>query len=88
MRSLRELWTLGLWTNSPSGNLQAALAKAGIFIPLGLGLGSLLGGVLPMTLGKITTQIPGFDIYSSNLLVVLSLEILQFFCNRSLPLLN
>jgi MFS transporter, DHA1 family, quinolone resistance protein len=62
---------------APDGNLQAALAKVGIFIPLGLGAGSLLGGVLPMTLGKITSQVSGFDMYSSNLLVVLFLGFLQ-----------
>ena len=62
----------------PKGSLQEALAKAGIFIPLGLGVGSLLGGVLPMTLGKVTSQIQNLDIYSSNLLVVLCLDVLQF----------
>ena len=68
----------------PDGNLQAALAKAGIFIPIGLGLGALLGGVLPMTLGKLTNQTSGFDIYSANLLVILSLQILQFFLTSTL----
>jgi len=62
-----------------NGNLQAAFAKAGVFIPLGLGLGSLLGGVLPMTMGKITARIPNFDIYSANILAILILGMLQFF---------
>jgi MFS transporter, DHA1 family, quinolone resistance protein len=60
------------------GNLQVALAKVGVFIPLGLGIGSLLGGVLPMTLGKFTTQILTFDIYSANLIVIICLGVLQF----------
>ncbi|MBT3316299.1 MAG: MFS transporter [Anaerolineae bacterium] len=72
------------WKIDPNGNLQAALAKAGIFIPIGLGIGALLGGVLPMTLGKITAQVSGFDIYSANLLVVLFLQILQFFMTSTL----
>lgn len=62
-----------------NGNLQKAFAKAGIFIPLGLGVGSILGGILPMTLGKITARIPNFDIYSANILAILILVILQFF---------
>ena len=72
------------WKIDPNGNLQAALAKAGIFIPIGLGIGALLGGVLPMTLGKIPAQVSGFDIYSANLLVVLFLQILQFFMTSTL----
>jgi len=56
---------------NPQGNLQKALAKAGIFIPLGLGLGSLLGGVLPMTLGQWTKTLPGLDIYSGNLMIAI-----------------
>lgn len=63
----------------PEGNLQAAIAKMGIFIPIGLGLGALLGGYLPMSLGKITSQIPGFDIYSGNLIAISVLIIVQFF---------
>jgi len=62
----------------PEGNLQAALATVGTFIPLGLGAGSLLGGVLPITLGQITSRISIFDIYSSNLLVILCLGFLQY----------
>ncbi len=56
---------------NPQGNLQKALAKAGIFIPLGIGLGSLLGGVLPMTLGQWTKTLPGLDIYSGNLIIAM-----------------
>jgi DHA1 family quinolone resistance protein-like MFS transporter len=35
----------------PEGNLQQALAKVNVFIPQGLGAGSLVGGALPMTAG-------------------------------------
>ncbi|GAH75708.1 unnamed protein product, partial [marine sediment metagenome] len=50
---------------NPKGNLQEALARIGIFIPIGLAVGSLLGGFLPMSFGKITNQIPGLGTYSS-----------------------
>ncbi|MBN2396214.1 MAG: MFS transporter, partial [Candidatus Atribacteria bacterium] len=60
------------------GNLQEALAKVGIFIPLGLAGGSLLGGFLPMTLGKIINQIPKLGTYSSNLIAILLFVIIQY----------
>lgn len=54
----------------PEGNLQPALARIGVFIPLGLGIGSLIGGILPMSLGMLTQQIPGFTRYSGNLITI------------------
>ena len=65
-------------TIEPEGNLQEALAHVGIFIPAGLGVGSLVGGLLPMSVGKITAQLPGFGIYSANLLTMNLLIIVQF----------
>lgn len=65
-------------TISPKGNLQAALAKAQIFIPAGLGLSALIGGILPMTLGKFTSLIPGLGIYSANLIFKMFLIAAQF----------
>ena len=62
----------------PEGNLQEALAKVGTFIPGGLGVGSLIGGLLPMSLGKITSQVPGFGVYSANLITIGILVIVQF----------
>ncbi|MBC8334701.1 MAG: MFS transporter [Anaerolineales bacterium] len=70
--------------NDINGNLQAAFAKVGIFIPLGLGAGAILGGVLPMSLGKMTARLPNFDIYSANILVVLFLGILQIYLTSKL----
>lgn len=63
----------------PKGNLQSALATVGIFTPLGMALGTLSGGFIPMVLGEITSQIPGFGKYSSNLLVFNFFIIIQFF---------
>lgn len=64
---------------NPKGNLQKALSRVGIFIPIGLAAGSLLGGLLPMNLGRITHQLLGLGIYSSNLIIILILLIIQFF---------
>ena len=54
----------------PEADLQPVLARVGIFIPAGLGLGSLVGGVLPMTLGEFTARVGNFGRYGSNLLVM------------------
>ena len=47
---------------NPKGNLQKALSRVGIFIPIGLAAGSLLGGLLPMNLGRITHQLLGLGL--------------------------
>ena len=62
----------------PEGNLQQALAKIGVWIPAGLGIGSLLAGILPMSLGKLTSQIPRFGIYSANILSIGVMIMVQF----------
>lgn len=63
----------------PGGNLQRALARVGIFLPLALAISSILGGVIPMTLGPWFSQIQGFTIYSANMVVMIALGIVQFF---------
>ena len=68
----------------PKGNLQEALAKVGIFIPIGLAAGSLLGGFLPMSLGKATNQIPKLGTYSSNLIAILFFVIIQYLLTSKL----
>lgn len=60
------------------GNLQRALAVVGIYIPLSLGLGSAVGGLLPDTLGIAVSSVNSFDIYSSNLLIILLFVVIQF----------
>jgi len=62
----------------PEGNLQKALSKVGVFIPIGLATGSLIGGFIPMNLGKMAHQLWGFGIYSSNLITVLGLSVIQY----------
>ncbi|MGE5379247.1 MAG: MFS transporter, partial [Candidatus Saccharibacteria bacterium] len=67
---------------TPQGNLQEALAKANIFVPIGLGLGSLLGGIIPMTLGSALNTGLGMTIFGANLIVVLGVDVLQIFLTR------
>jgi DHA1 family quinolone resistance protein-like MFS transporter len=50
------------------GNLQESLAKAGIFIPAGIGLGSLVGGALPPLSEQLGVSSWGFGPYAPNLL--------------------
>lgn len=63
----------------PKGNLQSSLATVGVFIPIGLGIGSIVGGILPDTIGKIAATVQYFDIYSSNLLAMALLLLIQLF---------
>lgn len=53
------------------------LAVIGVFIPMGLGLGSIVGGVLPDTLGPLLAPNSYLDIYSSNLLAMAVLVVIQ-----------
>lgn len=61
----------------PDVNLQQEMAKIGIFIPLALGLGSLLGGFLPMTLGVLTEKSFLDSVYASNYIVISLVLIIQ-----------
>jgi hypothetical protein len=61
----------------PQGNLQQALAKANIFIPLGLGAGSVVGGILPITFGPVMSNVLGLSIFSANLLIVLVADLVH-----------
>jgi len=51
---------------NPSGNLQRAVAQAGFFITLGIALGSLVGGLIPLAFSGIELGIPGWGRYSVN----------------------
>jgi DHA1 family quinolone resistance protein-like MFS transporter len=61
----------------PDGNLQRALAIVGVFIPMGLGIGSIFGGILPDTLGRVLEQNRYLDLYSSNMLAMALIVIFQ-----------
>ena len=62
----------------PDVNLQQEFAKIGIFVPLALGLGSLIGGFLPMTLGVLTEKSFLNSLYSSNYIIFTVTLIIQF----------
>lgn len=73
-----DAWFVDEYTRvEPDGNLQRALAVVGVFIPIGLGLGSVLGGILPDILGPLLQTIRYLDIYSSNLLAMALLVVIQ-----------
>ena len=61
----------------PAGDLQRALAAVGVFVPLGVGAGSLIGGILPDTLGRVLARMRYLDVYSSNLLAMALLVVIQ-----------
>lgn len=61
----------------PGGDLQKALATANVFIPLGIGAGCLLGGVLPMLASGFTSGVDWMSPYSVNILVMLILLLVQ-----------
>ncbi len=50
----------------PDENLQKALAKIQISTLISLALSSVIGGILPMTLGNIASNKLGLSIYSAN----------------------
>ena len=62
----------------PDVNLQKEMAKIGIFIPIALGIGSLIGGFLPMTFGVITKGSILDSVYSANYLAYVFAMFIQF----------
>ncbi|MBL7005637.1 MAG: MFS transporter [Spirochaetia bacterium] len=62
----------------PEINLQKELARIGIFVPLALGIGSLLGGFLPMTLGRVTENSFLHSLYSANYICYAAVLMIQF----------
>ncbi|MCG7844321.1 MAG: MFS transporter, partial [Methanomassiliicoccales archaeon] len=64
-------------TKRPGGDLQKALATANIFIPLGIGTGCLLGGVLPMLASDFTSGVDWMSPYSVNIMVMMVALVVQ-----------
>jgi MFS family permease len=62
----------------PGGNLQKALGVANTFIPIGLALGALIGGLIPMLFGDAAAQLTGMGRYSANLIAMMAMVALQF----------
>jgi MFS family permease len=61
----------------PDENLQKALSKVQIFTFISLALSSIVGGILPMTLGGIASKNFGLSIYSGNFIVQIILSIIH-----------
>jgi MFS family permease len=64
----------------PEVNLQKQMAKIGIFIPMALGLASLIGGFLPMTLGVYTESSFLKNAYTANYIIFVLVVFIQFLC--------
>ncbi len=61
----------------PDINLQKQMSKIGVFIPIFLGIGSLLGGYIPMSLGVLTKDSFMNNTYSANYIVFIFAVIIQ-----------
>lgn len=68
----------------PDINLQKQMSKIGAFISISLGIGSLLGGYIPMSLGLLTKNSFFNNTYSSNYIVVSIAIIIQFILTSKL----
>lgn len=65
-----EAWFIDEYRRAdPGANIQRALARAGMFIPLGLGAGSLVGGIIP-SLGGLWSGVLPLSTYSMNLVAM------------------
>ncbi|SDX75704.1 MFS transporter [Paenibacillus sp. CF384] len=67
----------------PEGDLSSKLAKAGIFIPLAMGISALAGGWLPDLLGPLTSDF-GAGIYSINFIAMAVMILVQFLLTAKL----
>ena len=64
-------------TRNPGADLQRALATANVFIPLGIGAGSLLGGIIPMLASELPGTFDGASIYSANIALMICMVAVQ-----------
>jgi MFS transporter, DHA1 family, quinolone resistance protein len=68
----------------PGEDLQKALAKANIFIPLGIAVGSLLGGLIPQFWGDFSQSALGLGRYGMNLLLMMLAVVIQIMLTQYL----
>ncbi len=68
----------------PQGNLQASLSKAWVFVPIGIGLGSLIGGLIPSIPALRVERLASFGPYSTNILASELMLIIIFLVTSSL----
>jgi DHA1 family quinolone resistance protein-like MFS transporter len=68
----------------PGGNLQKALGTANVFIPIGLALGALVGGLIPTLFGDSAANLTGLGRYSGNIMAMMALVVVQFVLTSAL----
>lgn len=80
-----DAWFVDEFTaRNPGGDLQKALATANVFIPLGIGAGSLLGGIIPMLAADLPGKVEGASIYSANIALMVCMVAVQMVLTRVL----
>ncbi len=73
-----DAWFVDQYTaRNPGADLQRALATANVFIPLGIGAGSLLGGIIPMLASELPGTFDGASIYSANIALMICMVAVQ-----------
>lgn len=73
-----DAWFVDEFTaRNPHADLQRALATANVFIPLGIGAGSLLGGIVPMLAADLPEAVEGASIYSANIALMVCMVVVQ-----------
>ena len=73
-----DAWFVDEFNSANHGDdLQKALATANVFIPLGIGFGSLLGGVIPMLASDLPAAVEGMSIYSANIMLMMIVVAIQ-----------
>lgn len=73
-----DAWFVDEFTSrNPGGDLQKAIATANVFIPLGIGFGSLLGGIIPMLASDLPEAMEGMSIYSANIMLMMIVVAIQ-----------
>jgi MFS family permease len=62
----------------PDSNLQRSLAVIEVSVLAGPGISSVLGGILPETLGSFTSRLFSLSIYTANIMVSAAVVLLCF----------
>jgi hypothetical protein len=90
-RRFRYIWnaralysgSMGAWfvdeftARNPGADLQRALATANVLVPLGIGAGSLLGGIILMLTSELPGTFDGASDYSVNIMFMICMVALQ-----------
>lgn len=72
-----DAWFVEALGVEDSGKLQKAFALHGVFITLGLGAGSFLGGALPSWVSDLSSIYEGFNEYTPSLLLAIMITLIN-----------